>query len=103
MAIKVLIDDETRASWSAANEQRERGCTVPKCLSLPRFRLGVRNPGLSSVLKTAFVLLLVVGLVPVSSVASPPQEATLETLYEQARASEQRGDIKTATAKYERI
>lgn len=103
MAIKVLIDDETRAGWSTADEQRERGCAMPKSLSHFKLRLGIRNPGLSSLLKTAFVLILFLGLVPVSSVANPPQETTLETLYEQARASEERGDIKTATAKYERI
>lgn len=103
MAIKVLIDDEIRASWTAANEDRERGRVMPKSLSHRKFRHGARNPGLSSLLKTAFVLLLLAGLVSVSSVANPTQEATLETLYGQARASEERGDIKTATAKYERI
>jgi len=69
-----------------------------------KFRFRVRNPGsISALLGTTLVLILLVGIVPLSSVANPPQDATLETLYEQARASEERGDIKTATAKYEQI
>jgi tetratricopeptide (TPR) repeat protein len=56
-----------------------------------------------ALLHIAFTQALLAGILLVPSVANPAQDATLETLYKQARAAESGGDLKTATEKYEQI
>jgi tetratricopeptide (TPR) repeat protein len=54
-------------------------------------------------LKFAFALALLGGSAPALSLAGQAQGGTPETLYNQARAAEAAGDLKTAQAKYEQI
>src|SRR5215831_10282127 len=54
-------------------------------------------------LRIAFALVLLTMDVAVLSLTYPAQDATPETLYEQARTAEAAGDIRTAEEKYERI